>query len=168
KLGAILLQYPKWFFPSEESREEIVRAKEALAGLQVAVEFRHGSWLNDKNRDRTLDFLKEQRLTYVCVDEPQIKGTVPPLTVVTNPAFAMVRFHGRDPEAWNTKADSAAERFKYLYSEEELGEWAPRIERLSQQAKETHALMNNCYQDFGVRNAKQLGEMLRALPGMED
>jgi uncharacterized protein YecE (DUF72 family) len=167
KLGTILLQFPKWFFPGDDSRATIAHAREHLPDVRLSVEFRHGSWLNDQNRQRTEEFLKDHQLTYVCVDEPQIKGTMPPLTIVTTPGLAEVRFHGRDPQAWNTKSDSAAERFKYLYSQDELMEWAPKIERLSQQADETHVLMNNCYRDFGVRNARQLGEMLRAVPDID-
>jgi uncharacterized protein YecE (DUF72 family) len=61
KLGAILLQFPPWFFPSNESRDHIVEVRERL-GLPVTVEFRHGSWFNEKNRDRTLDFLSKNAL----------------------------------------------------------------------------------------------------------
>jgi hypothetical protein len=38
----------------------------------------------------------------------------------------MVRFHGRDPEAWVKK--TVQERFRYRYKHEELQEWVPRIE----------------------------------------
>ena len=36
---------------------------------------------------------------------------------------AYVRFHGRNLGTWNKRGGSAAERFDYLYSDEELGEW---------------------------------------------
>ena len=55
---------------------------------------------------------------------------------------------------------SAAERFRYLYSEAELAEWAGRARKLAQTASRVHLLMNNCYQDFGVRNAAQLAALL--------
>lgn len=57
---------------------------------------------------------------------------------------------------------SAAERFRYLYSEKELEEWAPRAKALAGRASRVHLLMNNCYQDYGVRNAAQLAMMLAA------
>ena len=55
---------------------------------------------------------------------------------------------------------SAAERFNYLYSKQQLRPWAKKLERLADQAREVHALMNNCYQDYGVRNAAELRAML--------
>ena len=63
-------------------------------------------------------------------------------------------------EAWNAKSETASERFRYDYSDAELKEWVPRIEGLSEQARETHVLMNNCYRDFAVRNGAELGGML--------
>ena len=54
------------------------------------------------------------------------------------------------------------ERFKYLYNEEELSEWVPKIETLTHETREVHVLMNNCYSDYGVRNAQQLGLLLEA------
>jgi uncharacterized protein YecE (DUF72 family) len=39
-------------------------------------------------------------------------------------------------------------------------EWVPRIRDVSGQARETHVLMNNCYRDFAVNNARQLGDLL--------
>ena len=42
----------------------------------------------------------------------------------------------------------------------ELQEWVPRIEGLSEATRETHVLMNNCYRDFAVRNARDLGSLL--------
>ncbi|MHB8618698.1 MAG: DUF72 domain-containing protein [Chloroflexota bacterium] len=163
KLRAVLLQFPQWFFPSHESRAYILSARKELAGYQVAVEFRHGSWVNDKNRERTLAFLRDNQLTFVCVDEPQaVNGTLPPLALVTNPELAMVRFHGRDPEAWTTRASSAAERFRYLYSDAELREWVPRVQEMASQARETHVLMNNCYRDNAIVNGQQIRQLLAA------
>ncbi|HLY66943.1 MAG TPA: DUF72 domain-containing protein [Chloroflexota bacterium] len=164
KLGVVLLQFPPWVFPSDESREHMLRTVEALAGFRLAVEFRHDSWVNDKNRERTLQFLQDHKLTYVCVDEPrEVKGNLPPLVEVTTPDVAVFRFHGRDPEAWRTKADSAAERFKYFYSAGELEELAGRVEEAKADRK--HALFNNCYRDNAVINALQMIERLRELHG---
>ena len=62
---------------------------------------------------------------------------------------------------WDKKGVTASERFRYLYQEEELEPWAPRIRDLPEQANEVHVLMNNCYQDYAVVNARQLGMFLR-------
>ena len=36
----------------------------------------------------------------------------------------------------------------------------PKIQGVSEQARETHVLMNNCYRDFAVNNARQLADLL--------
>ena len=36
----------------------------------------------------------------------------------------------------------------------------PKISQLAEQATTVHALMNNCYADYGVRNAADLAALL--------
>ena len=36
----------------------------------------------------------------------------------------------------------------------------PAIQRLADESREIHVLMNNCHRDYSVRNARQIGEML--------
>ena len=161
KLGAVLFQFPQWFVIARGNKAYIEECKERLADFRLAIEFRHKSWMEERNREETLSFLSEHDLPFVCVDMPQgFDSSLPPIAAVTTDDLAVVRFHGRDPKAWTTKAETAAERFRYEYSEGELEEWVPRIEQLSQQARETHVIMNNCYRDFAVNNARQLGSLL--------
>jgi uncharacterized protein YecE (DUF72 family) len=161
QLGSILLQYPKWVFPSNESRALIDEAAERLQGWKVAVEFRNGSWLNEKNRERTLAFLSERSIPFVMVDEPQgFKSSVPVEVSVTSPELAIVRFHGRNATTWEAKNITPAERFRYLYSRDELSEWVPRLREVASQAKETHALFNNCYANYGTTNAREIAALL--------
>jgi len=159
KLGAVLLQYPPWFVPKRSNREELARLPRRLAGAQACVEFRSPAWLADSERPRTLALLRDLGLALVVVDAPASSGLA---TVVdtTRDDLAVVRFHGRADETWRARNVSAAERFRYLYSEEELEQWAPRARALAERASRVHLLMNNCYQDFGVRNAAQLAMML--------
>jgi uncharacterized protein YecE (DUF72 family) len=58
------------------------------------------------------------------------------------------------------KEGTAADRFKYDYSQSELEEWTPRIEQLAAQARETHVIMNNCYRDYAVKSARQMASLL--------
>jgi uncharacterized protein YecE (DUF72 family) len=161
QLGSILLQYPKWVFPSSENRALIADAVERLKGWKVAVEFRNGSWLNEKNRDRTVAFLSERSIPFVMVDEPQgFKSSVPSEIVVTSPELAVVRFHGRNAATWEAKNITPAERFRYLYSRDELAEWVPRVREVASQAKETHLMFNNCYANYGTTNAREIAALL--------
>src|SRR3954464_363037 len=84
QLGSILLQYPRWFFPSSENRATIEDAVERLDGLACAVESRRGSWLKKNNAKRPFLFLPAHAFAFVMVDEPQgFKSSVPPVTAVT-------------------------------------------------------------------------------------
>jgi uncharacterized protein YecE (DUF72 family) len=161
KLGAVLFQFPQYFTISRKNKAYIEEAVSRLPDYRIAVEFRHKSWLEDRNVEETLSFLEERDLPLVCVDMPQgFDSSMPPLAATTAKDISMVRFHGRDPKAWKTKSESASERFRYDYEKDELKEWVPKIEGLSEATRETHVLMNNCYRDFAVRNARDLGAML--------
>ena len=160
KLGAVLMQYPEWFTPKHANREELRGLRERLPGYQVCVEFRNRTWLDD-DQDRTLKFLAEEGLPLVCVDMPQgFRSSMPPLAEVTAPELAVVRFHGRDREAWQHKGPTATPRFRYLYKERELREWVPKIEHLASGARNVHVLLNNCYRDHATTNARQLTDLL--------
>jgi uncharacterized protein YecE (DUF72 family) len=165
KLGVVLFQFPPWFMPGHESRAYVLEAQERLPQYRVAVEFRNNRWLSDLNRDRTLDFLRQNRLPFVCVDEPQgLMNSVPPVAEATA-EIGLVRFHGRNREMWAKKGATTGERFDYLYSEQELAEWLPAIERLAGETRELHLLMNNCVQDKAVVNARQLALMVEGHSG---
>ena len=161
KLGAVLFQFPQWFVISRRNKDYILESAERLKDFRIAVEFRHKSWLEERNAEETLSFLEKHDLPFVAVDMPQgFDSSVPPIAAATAKDLAMVRFHGRDPEVWAKRNVSASERFRYEYSEPELREWVPKIKEISVQARETHVLMNNCYRDYAVNSARQLGDLL--------
>jgi uncharacterized protein YecE (DUF72 family) len=161
KLGAVFYQLPRWVFPSDEAREQILDAKRRLGDSLIAVEFRQGSWFNHRNVERTLRFLRDNEIPYVIVDEPQgFRSSVPPLTAVTSPDLAVFRFHGRRADTWEKPNVPPSERFRYFYDEEELADWAPRIAAAARSTGQTHVLMNNCFANYGTTNAMQLARLL--------
>jgi uncharacterized protein YecE (DUF72 family) len=163
RLGVVLFQFPPFVYPTRGAFGYMKWVAEHLEDFQLAVEFRNERWLDDENTSDTLDFLERHSLAYVCVDEPQgFKSSVPPVVAVTAPV-AEVRFHGRNAENWEKKGISAAERFRYDYPKEELAEWVPRVEAMAKEADTVHALMNNCYSDYGIRSAHHLQELLDLL-----
>jgi len=160
KLGAVFVQFPKWVFPSNEARELILETRERLA-LPIAVEFRHGSWFNEKNAERTVRFLQDNKIPYVAVDEPQgFKSSVPPVIVPTSDDLAVFRFHGRNAENWEKKDIPPSERFRYLYDEDELADWTPKIAAVARKTKETHVIYNNCFSNYGTTNAREAAKLL--------
>jgi uncharacterized protein YecE (DUF72 family) len=144
KLGGILLQFPSYIVQKPYSFEYLEWAKEQLRGDHMLVEFRHRSWLEDDNRAQTLSFLEELGATHVIVDAPktEAKNLVPTVIALTSPT-AYVRMHGRNAKTWNIRGRSAAERFDYLYPDEELREWVEPLEKLADQAEEAYVMFNN-------------------------
>ena len=161
KLGLILMQFPPYFVASDKNRDYIRWSAELLAPDKVAVEFRHASWVRPEELNRTLDLLSSLGLTYVCVDEPRLEGptVLPPLAAVTSDT-AYVRFHGRNSATWNARVESAAQRFKYDYSDDELAEWVEPVHALQAEAQTTYLMFNNCYGDYAPRNARQMMSLL--------
>ena len=160
KLGVVLFQFPSWFYPGSRQLDYIEMCKAKLRQYRLAVEFRNNVWLSEENRAATFDFLRRNDLPFVCVDEPQgFKSSVPPVADVTAD-IGLVRFHGRNSDTWEKKGIGPAERFNYLYTEEELKPWASKIAEISKQTGQMHVLFNNCYQDKAVVNARQMCFML--------
>lgn len=161
KLGVVLFQFPPYFTSSQRNRDYILEVKQRLDQYQLAIEFRHSSWVSEENRTATFNFLEEHSLAYVSVDEPQFPSgvTLPPIAQGTA-GVSYVRLHGRNAENWFKKGITVAERFAYDYSDNELRAWLPKIQDLASGSKETYVMFNNCYGDYGVRNAARLGELL--------
>jgi uncharacterized protein YecE (DUF72 family) len=144
KLGGILMQFPPYVVPRPAALDYLEWAQEQLGGDEMLVEFRHGSWLDDEHRDETLAFLEGHGMTYVIVDAPRTGGrNVLPTVVATTSPTAYIRFHGRNAETWNKRVRSAAERFDYLYSEDELREWVAPLQELAGKSETVYAMFNN-------------------------
>jgi uncharacterized protein YecE (DUF72 family) len=159
RLGVALLQFPPWFHPDPGNYEYIAGCRARLSAYPVAVEFRVGSWL-EAHRDKTLDFLRQHKIALVVVDEPQgLKTSVPPVAEVTAPV-AIVRFHGRNYENWERKGILPTEKFSYLYRENELKEWAPRIQELAGKADAVHVIFKNKHADYPIQNATAMKKLL--------
>jgi uncharacterized protein YecE (DUF72 family) len=145
KLGGILFQFPSYVVYKDRSLDYLQWAREQLGGDEMLVEFRHVSWFDDEHRDETLRFLEQLGATNVIVDAPRIEGAknvAPTVLALTSPTL-YVRFHGRNAGTWNKRGGSAAERFDYLYSPEELDEWVDPLRELAGQAEQAYAFFNN-------------------------
>jgi uncharacterized protein YecE (DUF72 family) len=173
KLGGILFQFPSYVVYKERSLDYLRWAREQLGDDEMLVEFRHVSWLDDDNRAATLRFLEELGATHVIVDAPRIEGAknlTPTVLALTSPT-AYVRFHGRNAETWNKRGGSAAERFDYLYSDDELQEWVGPLRELAEGAEQAYAFFNNNSTSpdgqggrmaQAAANAKELQRLLQA------
>jgi uncharacterized protein YecE (DUF72 family) len=154
KLACILVQFPYSFHPSEENRAYLLQIRDGFALTPVVVEFRDHAWVTPE----TFDQLEELGFGFCCVDEPRLKGLMPPIAKVTSD-IAYVRFHGRNAEKW-WQHDQAWERYDYTYSEEELESWIPRIRELDAAAPLTLVYANNHYRGQSVDTLNKLESLL--------
>ncbi len=153
-LGCVLAQFP-WSFkatPANRSTLELFRA--ALPELPVVVEFRNAGWVSEE----TFTLLQKLSFGFCCVDEPRLNGLMPRIVRATSP-LGYVRFHGRNAAKW-WHHEHAYERYDYLYTEEELREWVPRIRELSDETERTYLFFNNHYEGKAGQNAQMMASLL--------
>jgi uncharacterized protein YecE (DUF72 family) len=144
KLGGILFQFPPYVVPRESSVDYLEWAVEQLDGDLPLVEFRHRAWYEEHQVADTLALLERLGAVHVVVDAPKVEAkNVPPTVLAVTAPWTYVRFHGRNADTWNVRGRSAAERFDYLYAEEELREWVEPLREQAEQAEQAFALFNN-------------------------
>jgi uncharacterized protein YecE (DUF72 family) len=136
KLGGIQMQMAPYVVPKELSYDYLGWAREQLEGYEMLVEFRHKAWF--EQAEETLRFCEANGMTYVIVDAP-----VFPLVIARTSPTAYVRFHGRNAATWHRRSGSTAERFDYLYTRDELEEWAGTLRELDGKAETVYAMFNN-------------------------
>jgi uncharacterized protein YecE (DUF72 family) len=92
------------------------------------------------------------------VDEPNLRGLFPRVSLVTS-GVGYLRFHGRNaPKWWSHK--EAWERYDYLYTDEEMKSWIPKIRAMEEEAADTYVLYNNCHRGQAAVNAVRMKELL--------
>lgn len=160
KLGALLAQFPPSFKNDGFGRQILGAVSRAFGQYRLAVELRHRSWSDDPN---IADLLKENRVTWVQIDEPKFSSSIARELPVTSD-LAYFRFHGRNAEAWWSGDNET--RYKYLYSHDEIKELSDRVKSAAGQTTLLFALFNNHWQGYAPRNANDLKKSLQ-LPLIE-
>ena len=164
KLGGILFQLPPYIVWKKASLDYLEWAQGQLGDDLMLVEPRHRSWYEEDVRAELLPWLEQRRMAWVVVDAPQVTAANVPATLVAVTApTAYVRFHGRNAGTWNVRGGSAAQRFDYLYAEDELRGWAEPLRELAGAAEEAYAFFNNNNQTDGVAQAPAGAALLRKL-----
>ena len=158
KLGAVLLQYPEWFTPvAPAARSSRPSATVSAATRSASSSAAPPGWPPTATATAPSGSYATATFPWSASTCPRASRSSVPPSPTPSPALSVVRFHGRDPEAWKKK--TVSERFRYLYTEKELAEWVPKIGHLATPA-EVHILMNNCFRDQAVTNAGQLADLL--------
>ncbi len=159
KLGAILAQFPQSLKPDERGKSVVEKIYEGFAGLPIVFEFRQARWA----QETVFEWMQERDIGLCCVDEPRLGSLFPPIVKVTSKKIAYLRFHGRNAQKWY-EHEQAYERYDYLYTEDELREWVPKILTMERKAEKVFVYYNNHFQAKAVENALQLKALLSSLP----
>jgi len=161
KLGALLAQFPPSFKSDPASLGYLNSLLEAFAGYELAVELRHKSWSDAFGE--TLSLLKTHGAAFVQIDEPKFKLSIAQNQLPNIPTFYYMRLHGRNAAAW-WQHEKAEDRYNYLYSPAEVGEFVETVSAAREIVKKAYLYTNNHFSAKSVANAamikKQLGEPL--------
>ena len=156
-----LFQFPQSFKNTPENRRYLKAVAGEFAGDSaaagkcgtVAVEFRDRSW----DVPPLYEYLEKAGLAFVSVDEPQVSTLFPPVGRATSDV-GYVRFHSRDGGKWYKGAKA---RYDYLYSDDELREWLPKLEAIAKRARNLFVYFNNCHRGQAVENARRMKDIIR-------
>ncbi len=155
KLGCILAQFPYSFYNNQGNRDYLCSLTDKMDGLPLVVEFRNAYWI----KEEVFDLLRKNKIGFCAVDQPPLKGLVPPVAETTSD-LGYIRFHGRNKEKW-WQHEQAYQRYDYLYTEQELKEWVPKIKQVVAQTKDQYIFMNNHYKGKATKNALMMTKLLR-------
>ena len=167
KLGALLLQLSPSFRPKENKLEELDNILSLFEEFTVGVELRNRFWLTDDQTEETVKFFERRKISLVSVDAPESEHftVMPNIDFVTNRDLAYFRLHGRSEEAY-VKGRTVQERFDYDYSNVELDEFATRIMKVAENAKNIHVVFNNNRHRFAPDAAMRMMKQLAGKPGL--
>lgn len=154
KFIGFLAQFPYSFKYSKKSLEYLKRLADNYREFQLFLEFRHISWENDK----LFEFMRQNKLNYVNVDEPDLKGLLPPQDNVTGD-IAYIRFHGRNTKNWWQGTNE--ERYDYLYSAGDLDKWLINISKILKKSYKTYIFFNNHPQGKAIKNARMMDNLIK-------
>lgn len=154
-LLAVLVQLPPYFQRTPDRRAYLAALLDELAGLPLAVEFRHPSWIHD----RVAEEFVRRRITQVIVDGPDLPHLFPRIPLVTNPELFYLRLHGRNSQGW--RSGNMQKQFNYDYDEPELRELAQLIrDQLAPEAQAGAVFFNNHVRAQAPKNCLRLADLL--------
>jgi uncharacterized protein YecE (DUF72 family) len=155
KLGGILIQFPYSYHLNARNSKYLNWLLDAIPEIPTVVEFRNRKWFEEE----IFSMLREKGVGFCSVDEPRLKGLLPPIAIVTSDRIGYVRFHGRNAGKW-WEHDDPSERYDYLYSKEELSDWREKILDMASRARNIFVMFNNHRGGKAVINARQMRSLL--------
>jgi uncharacterized protein YecE (DUF72 family) len=144
KLSSFLVQLTPAFAPGKHEISELADLVDRIAPFPLAIELRHRAWVSPKRIEDTLSEIADLGAVWVGVDAPQGKpiAMMPPVDAVTRDDLAYLRAHGRNKEGY-VKGRTVAERFGWVYDDDELREIAGRARELAERVPTVRMMFNN-------------------------
>jgi uncharacterized protein YecE (DUF72 family) len=153
-LGPLLMQFPWSFRYTGQSVEWLKRLAEAFPDFERFIEVRHASWAQPE----ALEVLRQVG-GYCNIDQPHLRNCLGPTQHVFG-KNAYVRLHGRNAKSWFAENVPTFERYNYLYSDDELRQWAAKLDAICTQSDNAYVFANNHYHGQAPANALELRAML--------
>ncbi|TFG32651.1 DUF72 domain-containing protein [Candidatus Thorarchaeota archaeon] len=142
RIPVLLIQLPPWDISTMADLETFLLALDP--SFRYAIEFRDFSWLTNK----IWSLLEDYGIANVIVDEPKL-----PIDLRITADFSYIRWHGHGENPW----------FNYRYSIEELEDWIPRLEQVTNSVPTTFGYFNNHFAGNAPLNALQMLSLLGTL-----
>ena len=161
RLGAVLAQFPWSFRRTPENEDWLHALITDFQDLPLCVEIRHASW----DEPEYLASLVERGVGFVNIDQPRFKNSIGPKALATS-AVGYLRVHGRNWKDWFRKDADTEQRYDYLYSAEQLAQWADRASEVAAhpRVEDVYLITNNHSAGKGVVNALMLQAQLTGMP----
>jgi uncharacterized protein YecE (DUF72 family) len=151
-LLSVLLQFPQSFhYDIDERRylDNLVGELGKKQALPLVVEFRHGSWQNE----RVFEALRKRDIGWCICDLPALRS-LPVLKPVMTAGSSYLRLHGRNGANWH--GTNAHDRYEYLYDDNELGGFVPLVDSIRANARLVQIYFNNHAKGHAVVNAQKM------------
>jgi uncharacterized protein YecE (DUF72 family) len=160
QLMSLLCQLPQATHNEKHHRAWLEMLSRELAGLPLAVEFRHRSW----SEPDVPTWLAAHHFELVSVDVPDIPALFPS-GLVRSGRGVYVRFHSRNAYNWY-KSDK--DRYDYNYHDTQLTAWITELQQAAATTDRAMLLFNNCQRSHAAENAQRMRELFaRLAPELE-
>lgn len=162
QLKTVLFQFPPQFDATVKNIEYLMKVRQWMGRLPVAIELRNRSWYRSAVVKSLVGYCRDLDLTLVAADEPnQIEASVPFYLATTNPRLVLIRLHGRNSQGWNHPGQEwRKQRTLYRYSDQELQNLGHLIQELRPEPEEVCVIFNNNSGRDAAPNAQTLQKMM--------
>lgn len=162
QLKTVLFQFPPQFNADVKNIEYLMKVRQLMGNLPVAIELRNQSWYRPAVIKSLVGYCQDLRFTLVAADEAhQVEASIPFYLATTNQDLVLIRLHGRNADGWaHPGKEWRKKRTLYRYSDDQLQALARKITEQRPQPKETCVIFNNNSAGDAAPNALALQKIM--------